>query len=322
MNGMLKNRFQVSRARRLWALGALAVVAACGSTKTDSSAIGTGGVGAESGWTFLPPGSNSGGSAPSAGSASGGTPGHAGSAGTAGSGGAVTMPPVTFKCGGKQPNQPLITSFDGFKQDRWLSPGNLDGGVYVYPSTLKPAAGDFLRFQDQVATYTGIGVWFSGCIDASKFSGVRFTISGDAGMSGKVNFYLITNRDKYVDEPNGVGACVPADPVDFWPTCHPPGLTLPVTAAPTVMSVPWSAFKDGLPATTTDGSDVLALEWAFNWQAGDIPYAASLTVDNIEFYVGDGVGGAGGAGGAPPDPVDDGGASGAPAAPGAGGAPP
>jgi len=320
MNGMLKNRFQVSRGR--WALGALGVVVACGSTKTNSSEIGADGTGAESGWTFLPPGANSGGNGSSAGNASGGTPGHAGTAGT---GGAVTMPPVTFKCGGKQPNQPLITSFDGFKQDRWMSPGNLDGGVYVYPSTLKPAAGDFLRFQDQVATYTGIGVWFSGCIDSSKFTGVRFTISGDPGMSGKVKFYLITNRDKYVDEPNGIGACVPDDPVNFWPTCHPPGLPLSVTAAPAVMSIPWSAFKDGLPATTTDGSDVLALEWAFNWQDGDIPYAASLTVDNIEFYVGDGTGGAGGAGGAPADPGSDGGAGGAGGAPadlGAGGAPP
>lgn len=311
---MLKKRFQVSRPRGFSALGALAVVVACGSTKTNVSDSGAGGTGAESGWTYLPPGSTTGGSGPSAGSSSGGTLGHAGTS-AAGSGGTVTTP-ITFQCGGKRPDQPLITSFDDFKQDRWQSPGNLDGGVYVYPGTLKLAAGDFLRFADQVATYTGIGVWFNGCIDASKFTGVRFTISGDVGASGNVKFYAISNRDKYVDEPNGIGACVPADPVNFWPTCHPPGIILPVGAEPATVSIPWTALKDGLPATITDGSDVLALEWAFNWQEGGTAYPASLTIDDVEFYSDDGSGGAGGApgmggaGGAPPDPVNDGGVGG------------
>ena len=202
---MLKNRFQVSRVRGLTALATLAVAVACGSTKTNFSETSTGGSAGESGWTFLPPGS--GGSGPSAGSASGGMLGHAGVAGSVGTGGNVALPPVTFKCAGKQPNQPAITSFDGFMADRWTSPkpGNLDGGVYVYPDALKPAMGEFLRFTGIVKDYTGMGVWFNGCIDGSNFRGVRFTIAGDVGTTGNVQFYVINSRNKEVDEPNLVG---------------------------------------------------------------------------------------------------------------------
>jgi hypothetical protein len=186
--------------------------------------------------------------------------------------------------------------------------------VYVYPDTLQPAAGDFLRFAGQVEDYTGVGLWFSGCIDGSKFSGVRFSIAGDVGASGTVQFYVITNRDKEVDETNSIGSCVAADPQDTWQSCRPPVVTLPVTADATMHEVPWSAFKAGLPTATTDGSDVIALQWSFDWQDGAPPYSAQLTVDDLAFYLGgDAAGGAGGA------PADGGGAGGTPATPGLGG---
>jgi hypothetical protein len=299
----MKNRFHTPRS--FWLVALLAAVAsgACGETKTSFSDVSASGGanGGASGWTYVPPGTNptgSGGTLGNAGSSSGGSPGHAGSAGSAGAGGSAVFPPVTFKCGGKQPNQPLITKFDAFMADRWMSPGNLDGGVYVYPDPLKPTAGDFLRFADQVDDYTGMGVWFSGCIDGSKFRGVRFTIAGNAGASGTVQFYVISNRDKDVNETDSVGSCVPADPNDTWQSCRPPVVTLPVNGQPTTHSIPWSAFKAGLPSPTTDGSDLIALQWSFDWLEGAKPYAAELTVDNLEFFTDDSAVGSGGAGGA------------------------
>jgi hypothetical protein len=201
-------------------------------------------------------------------------------------------PPVAFKCGGTQPNQPVITHFDGFTADRWMSPGNLDGGVYVYPAPLQPTAGEFLRFADQVNDYTGIGVWFSGCIDASKFRGVRFTIAGNVGPTGTVQFYVGSNRDMVVNETTGVGACVPADPNDAGQSCREPVVTLAVTSHATSVAIPWTAFKAGLPTVTTDGSDLIALQWSFEWD-GDTtpPYAAELIIDDLEFFTEDGAGG-------------------------------
>ena len=304
---MLKNRFHTTRDWGGAALGVVALLGACSDDKAgfkDPPRAGSGGNGGSAGWTTVAVGTDptpTGGSYGSAGTPSaGGTLGHAGVSGNGGAnggGGGNMLPPVTFKCGGKQPNQPLITSFDGFKADRWTSPTNLDGGVYVYPEPLKPTAGDFFGFDGVVKDYTGMGVWFSGCIDSSKFRGVRFTISGDVGATGNVQFYFISNRDKEVVEADSVGACVPDDPNDTWQSCRPPVVTLAVTAEPTTHSVAWSAFKGGLPTDTTDGSDLLALQWSFEWLDGEAEYPAQLVVDNLEFFSDsdDGGGGAGGA---------------------------
>ena len=321
---MRRNRFLNQRRFFLTLLGAAALASgfACGGDKSGSLGAGAAAnlpsYGATSGWTFVPIGSDPRpaggyvGTGPSGGSGGAGSAGHAGTSASSGAGGSMMLPPITFKCAAKVPNQPIITSFDGFMADRWQSPGNLDGGVYVYPASLALAAGDFLRFDDQVKDYTGIGVWLSGCIDGSKFRGLRFTISGAVGASGSVQFFLITNRDKYVDVDNSIGSCVPADPNDTWASCHPPAVTLPVTATPTVQSIPWTALKGGLPSATTNGSDIIAIEWAFDWTGGGTPYAAELTIDDLQFFNDSAAGGtpsdggAGGAGGGSPLPSSGG----------------
>jgi len=227
-----------------------------------------------------------------------------------------------YGCSGKVPNQSLITHFDGFMKDRWVSPGNLDGGIYIYPEPLMVKDGDFLRFDDQVATWTGIGVWFAGCINASKFAGVRFTIYGSLPPGQQLWMYAISNRNRDIDDDNSVGACAAADPQDAWATCHPPGLMLPVTSEPATQFVPWGAFEDGAPSPKTDGSDMLALQWSFDWNESLTPYAATLTIDDLEFVPietmpggGSGGGGTGGSGGSAggtggTQPVDDGGVGG------------
>jgi hypothetical protein len=296
---MRKNRFQVRRELALVAAAVAVVAVGCGDTKTNGSS-NVGGSAGTAGWTYLPPGSDAGtSSTPGTGgtsAGSGGNAGNAGSAGNAGTGG--VLPPTPFECGHLKPNQPLLTSFDGFMQDRWTSPGNVNGGVYIYPEPLMVQDGDFLRYQDPVATYSGIGVWFAGCIDASKLKGVRFKMSGDAGKTKSLQFYLVVNRNRDVDEVNLVGACIPANPADPWLTCRPPVVRLPVTPDPTTQTVLWTDFEGGLPTNTTDGSDILALQWSFDWSEGDPTYDADLIIDDLELIpADDGAGGAGGAGG-------------------------
>lgn len=295
----------------VWLAGSLsfgAWLAACG----DSAGNGPDGSGAASGWTFVPPGSgattSTGGTSGTAGSPQAGQVGNAGS--SAGSGGAPPKP-VTFACGHLVPSQPIITSFDGYQADRWKSPGNLDGGGYAYPDSLALSTGDFLGTEGQIGDYSGIGAWFSGCVDASKFKGVRFNVSGSVGGTSSVQFYLITNRTKEVNEADGVGECVPVDPNDAWSSCRPPSVTVAVSSAPTTHSIPWSAFEGGRPEDTTNGSDIIALQWSFVWDESNA-YPAKLTIDDLAFYTDDapdpgGGGGAGGApnseGGAPPTPA-------------------
>jgi hypothetical protein len=77
-------------------------------------------------------------------------------------------------------------------------------------------------------------------------------------------------------------------------------VTLPVTGTPTVHEIAWSAFKGGLPSATSDGSDLLALQWSFDWvDASSTAYGATLEVDDLAFLVDDaGGGGQGGESGA------------------------
>lgn len=290
---MSKSRFQGSRELLLLVLGlAGAIAVACGDKNTNFGHPG--GSAGSSGWTFVPAGVPVGGSPTSGGSSA--TPGgSANNAGRAGAGGSAPRPPISFKCSGEKPNQPLITSFTGFKRDRWTSPGKLNGGTYIYPEPLQLTEGDSLGFAATIKDYSGLGVWFSGCIDAAMFKGLRFTMRGNAGPTKSIRFYAVANRNRDVDEMNSVGACLPDDPSDPWQTCRPVMVRLPVESSPNTYTVLWSQFADGLPSAGTDGSDILALQWSFDWETGDATYDAQLVIDDLEFVTG--AGGAGGAGG-------------------------
>lgn len=298
---MLTNRLPRSLGWCVGALGLGAWLSACGDAETDSA--GSAGYGAVSGWTFVPIGngatSSTGGTPGSSGNGQGGTAGKGGAGGGGGTGGMVGNP-VTFKCGHKVPSQPIITSFDGYVADRWVSPGNLDGGGYAYPDSVKLAMADYLGTEAQIEDYSGIGAWFGGCIDAAKFKGVTFKVSGSVGATSTVQFFLITNSTKDVNEADGVGECVPSDPSDAWGSCRPPVVSLPVGEEPQTVFVPWTSFKGGLPNDKTDGSDIIALQWSFEWidENESQPYAAKLTVDDLAFYSEEptGNGGAGGQG--------------------------
>jgi hypothetical protein len=214
------------------------------------------------------------------------TGGKGGQGSLAGAGGTTVSPPGGFECEGTVPNQSIITKFDGFMGDDWTGPGNLEGGAYVYPDSLKPAEGEHLRFEGEVKDHTGIGAWLNACVDASKFDGVRFTLYGDAGSSGSVAFSLITNRTRTRDEQAEVGGCIPEDASDAWESCRPPVTLVAVTAAATTHSIPWSAFTGGRPSTGTNGSDILSLQWSFEWvdASSSTPYHAQLTIDDLEFF--------------------------------------
>lgn len=288
---MSTNRL-VERSRALvLAVAALLAPIACGDGEAefeDLPSSGSAGVAVTSNG-----GSNGGSGGKATGSAGKGTTqagasaggGKGGQGGTAGAGGTMVSTPGGFACQGMVPNQAVITKFDGFMGDGWTSPSNLEGGAYAYPDPHKPAGGDYLRFDGEVKDYTGIGAWFSTCVDASKFEGVRFTLHGNVGSSGSVAFSLITNRTRAPDAEAEVGGCVPEDASDAWESCRPPVTMVPVTSEAKTHSIPWSAFADGRPSSGTDGSDILSLQWSFEWvDETSTPYHAQLTIDDLEFF--------------------------------------
>jgi hypothetical protein len=278
------------------ACGAL-LVPACDSGGDDASGptAGTGG--------SATAGSNTGGTT-TAGSTTGGTAGST----TGGTGGNTTQ--VAATCPGVVPASGLIADFgaapDAGGKYEWGSAdqGMTDfwGGTFTYPAALELAFADgAMTAAGHITEYAGFGLYVQNCANASSFEGVRFKIKGNPPM-GKMNFALQTNKNEWA---TGVkGSCMAPDAQKFVNCVHP-SFPITVTDAFTTIDVKWADLKAGKPAAdaTTDGSDVIGLQFILPWADKAAPYDASITIDDVEFIgEGGGVGGAG-AGGAGGDPM-------------------
>lgn len=255
-----------------------------------TTVVGIGGTGSGTAGT----GSGTAGTNPTAGSSTGGT----------GAGGASTA------CAGTKPASALITEFADLMPNA-MSAGNytfalgVPGGTFSYqPAALTSATtGMALNVKGNIKAYDGFGIYTTACTDASTYTGVSFSIKGNAGPSGKVNFRVQTNATTAVDLVNKKGSCmVPAGTTDTYPLCHPSALDVPVTAGGAVVTVQFSDLVGGVPVAAVTGKDIVGFEWAFAWAgAADTAYDADVTVDDLKFTggstAGTGTGGTGGSGG-------------------------
>jgi hypothetical protein len=297
----------LSQASRVTGLGLLAlvcgalIVPACDSGGGDdddsSSTAGKGSGGSASGGGGGSTGGNS------AGTTSAGTAGST----TAGMGGSTGQTAVT--CPGVVPPSATIADFNtapaaGGKYE-WGSAdqGTMDfwGGTFNYPDALMLTFADgAMTAAGHITEYAGFGLYVQNCANASSFEGVRFKIKGNPPM-GKMSFAVQTNKNEWATGMKG--SCLAPDAQKFINCVHP-GAPLTVTETLTTVEVKWADLKAGKPAAaaTTDGSDVIGLQFILPWVDKMAAYDASITIDDVEFIgTGSGAGGAGsaGAGGAP-----------------------
>lgn len=282
----------LSQTSKLTGIGLLALacgaffVPACGSGGGDDDDEPTAGSGGSNA------GSTSGGSAGSAGSVSGGTGGASG-----GTGGNTTQ--VVTACPGVMPGNALIADFDAGADTagkyEWGSAdqGTMDfwGGTFNYPTALEVTFADgAMTAAGHVTEYAGFGLYVQNCADASAFEGVRFKIKGNPPM-GKLSFAVQTNKNEWASGTKG--SCLAPDAQKFINCVHP-SLAVTVTDEFTTVDVKWADLKGGKPAAdaTTDGSDVIGLQFILPWMEKGTPYDASVTIDDVEF-IGEGAGGAG-----------------------------
>jgi hypothetical protein len=256
------------------------------------------------------PDGNAGSGASSAGTAGSGA-GTAGSGGSGGSGGGQSI----TQCPGVMPPNAAITDFAmtpaaGGKFE-WGSAaqGDMDfwGGTFNYPDAVTLTVADgTLTAAGNVEEFAGFGLYVQNCADASSFDGVRFTISGNPPL-GKMRFAVQTNENEWATGMKG--SCLAAEDKKFIDCVHP-SVEIDVTDEPTMVSVTWAQLGAGKPAAsaTTDGADIIGLQWILPWTASTTPYDVSVELDDLEFIAeGSGSGGAG-SGGAP----SEAGAGGAP----------
>ena len=131
-------------------------------------------------------------------------------------------------------------------------------------------------FSGTVSTWSGAGIWLAPCVNASAFSGLQFTVSGDAGTTGQMSvtgFQLSNWANAAVG-----GTCSG--------TCSGATATFPVTATPTPQKLPWASFTGGMPSDSIDDpSKLIQFQWQLDWPCTDgVPYDANVTIDDLKFY--------------------------------------
>jgi hypothetical protein len=297
------------KASRIYGLGlailAVGALAACSDDSTGdnntpkggNASVAGGGAGGASAGSTSTAGKPAGGQ--STGGQSTGGQSTGGSAGSGGSGGASSA------CKGTKPTMALITGFEDAVADP-MSAGSFKftigtpGGTYVYPKPnfTTDVAAKALNVKGNVKDYSGFGVYFNDCTNASGAgaTGVSFNIKGNVGTGGMLGFRIQTNGNTPMA--NGKGTCPAAATYE---ECHAGEFAIPVSAGGAEVSVTWAQIVGGIPNATVTGADVVGLEWAFTWAgATDTPYDVDVTVDDLKWtgtISGGGGAGGGGAGG-------------------------
>jgi len=231
-------------------------------------------------------------------STTGGTGGATGT--TGGSGGILTE---CLTCRGSTPSSctavPPLTAMlldfaTGSSFGTWTESTSLKGGTYAWPPTTdncNPVSAYPLdstvtadgrwRLAGTVGPSTaGIGLWFGPCFaDFSGYSGIRFTISGNAGPSGQVTMRISTPGDTAPAVAPKVD-CITNSATCTATTCTEPNVTIPVTATAATQTVLFASLTTGVPLPSPDPAAITEITWNFGWNA--TPYPVEVYIDNIE----------------------------------------
>ncbi len=173
--------------------------------------------------------------------------------------------------------------------------GSLSGGEYVYPAAIiSDVSQSNWHISGTVGTYSGFGLYFDGCnrVDASKYKGISFKISGSMG-GNQLTFGVATLNDSiasgWINTHGGnstdPGRCIPASGSGQYTEqgCSTPTKTIPVTSAEAVVNVLWSDFAGGAPeASVLTPAEITGISWTLPWSGGT-PYPVDIVIDDLSF---------------------------------------
>ena len=235
-------------------------------------------------------------------SGKGGTTGTAGMSGAAGGAGGTA--PVMV-CSGTPPSRALITDFsDATAGTSGISFGtapDIGGGSYTYAApglaapvlSLAPApagsTGQALAVvanpgltTDPANNWSGFGLGFDMCVDASAYTGVEFTVTGGLGNC-QLTFSPVFSEDNSVTDDPTFGSCTAASCFTGQSGSLSPGANI----------VHFTDVIGGSPQTSVDPRALTGVQWQLNAPTDGVSVcSASFAITNVTF-----VNDAGGAGG-------------------------
>jgi hypothetical protein len=212
------------------------------------------------------------------------------------------------------PTLPLITDFTYVPGEGDTSQAGfgdcttLMGGEWLAPNSGSyPLASDVTQgnwhITGTVGDYSQFALFFTRCdgmcdvVDASKYKGISFTISGSIGQNHQLTLVVSTLNDaiaaSWINTHGGTssspGRCIPTAGTDQWNEqgCSNPSKRISVTATPTLVSVPWADFAGGSPdAYVATPAEIIAITWQLPWDPWtnpENPYAVDIVIDDLSF---------------------------------------
>jgi hypothetical protein len=179
---------------------------------------------------------------------------------------------------------PLDEYFTYFETGTSYTDGvSISSLVYAYPSTLTEGLSDNLHVTGTVSTYSGVGISFGACVDASEFSGIEFDVWGDVGPTSRMTVYASTRKNSPQPPATETGTCIPVDPLEPYRSCMDSYTTLDISPSVTHASIPFSSFRGGLPSARIDASGLLAFFLALDWNDGQAAYPLDLYLGDAKF---------------------------------------
>lgn len=221
-----------------------------------------------------------------------------------GTGGAGGTTPVMV-CSGMPPSRALITDFSdataGTSAISFGTAPNIGGGSYTYAApgltapvlSLAPApagsTGQALEVAaspglvtDPANAWTGFGLGFDMCVDASAYTGVEFTVTGTLGNCA-LTFTPIFSEDNSVTDDPTFGACTGTSCFAGQSAALSPGTNI----------VHFADVIGGSPQPFVDPRALTGVQWQLNAPFDGVSVcSANFAVTNVTF-----VNDAGGAGG-------------------------
>jgi hypothetical protein len=177
------------------------------------------------------------------------------------------------------------------------NPDELRGGSFTYAApfleaptlSLEPRGdGQALRVLaspgapvDSGDAWVGLGFGLTygegGCLDATGYSGVQFSIDGSLGTCQLRFGVQFSQDDKVEDNPSG-GSCA------LGPQCFPPLSGPLVPGADGIVMVPFAEVSGGSPTKTIDATTITGVNWQLVSPLTGDPCMASFTLDDVTFF--------------------------------------
>ena len=180
--------------------------------------------------------------------------------------------------------KPLDEYFTYFETGSSYTDGvSIDSLVYAYPSTLTEGFSDNLHVTGTVSTYSGVGISFGACVDASEFSGIEFDIWGDVGPTSRLTVYASTRENSPQPPTTETGTCIPVDPLEPYRSCMDSYTTLEISPSATHAEISFASFHGGAPSPRVDSSELLGFFLAVDWNDGQMQFPLDLYLGDASF---------------------------------------